>query len=188
MLKRILLTVVLYAAATMGTAATVNNVTPVPGGPTVTDPGTLVVASLAGVSVTGSGGAMTTAAGVFPGDPLFVTVDFPFAGSASLTGFIAPTPYLTGIFVDSTESVGMIQALFSTTGGLLAPEFGPLFRVTILSSLFDGAVLSDPIGVFDPLATTVFEAVAPIPLPAAAWLLLAALGGLFGMSRRRNTA
>ncbi|MEM7718573.1 MAG: VPLPA-CTERM sorting domain-containing protein [Pseudomonadota bacterium] len=70
------------------------------------------------------------------------------------------------------SDMGIEVKISSTLGGALA-------------SVFSGANLPNLSGATFGFATTA-PAVSEVPLPAAAWMLLAGLGGLFAMKRRRS--
>ena len=93
---------------------------------------------------------------------------------------------LAGTLIDSALSASgdTISQLFSTLPGS-APEFGSLFRVTYTDDFAGLSFISPPLERFDTLVTV--EAVTPIPLPAALPMLLAGLGALVMVRRRRAT-
>jgi hypothetical protein len=112
--------------------------------------------------------------------PLKVEFDVPFGGTLSveLIDLGLPQPF---------ESLTLLLTTGST---ILADIRGPglfSFELGSPSHLF-GFLSGDPQGALNVGAYLVQVGVTPVPLPAAAWLLLSALGGLGLMFRRRGRA
>ena len=188
-LKRLVLLIAFIWGSAAAQAATLDNVTPVVGAPTIFDPMATVTASSFGVSYVGSlfAASSTLDPILILGANFNVIPDTFFA----LAPGTPPSPLLTGTTLDVAEGPGIIQALFATTGGSLAPAYGSLFRLTLSSSLFTGSTLDtgSPGVVTEALALVeAVEAVNVIPLPAGFWLILSGFGGLLMLRRSTKSA
>ena len=186
-LKRLVLLIAFIWGSAAAQAATLDNVTPVVGAPTIFDPTAEVAASSLGVSYVGS---LFAASSTF--DPIGIigaNFNVPPDTFVALGGL---GPLLTGTTLDVAEGPGIIQALFATTGGSLAPAYGSLFRLTLSSPLFTGSTLdTGSPGVFVTEALALVEAVEAvnvIPLPAGFWLILSGFGGLMMLRRSTKSA
>ena len=189
-LKRMILLCAFMIGSATAQAASLDTVEAVVGGPTIIDTG-IGTAGGFGVSFAGGSGLLldpTAAAVPLPVLTLatFGTLPDTFSANSVFDG----SPVLFGNLLDINDGAGFVQGLFATSIGSSAASFGPLFRVTISSALFNDTTLDFPIQVTDFTASLLVESVekvAPIPLPAGVWLLIAGLGGLVVM-RRRSTA
>ncbi|MEM8644752.1 MAG: VPLPA-CTERM sorting domain-containing protein [Pseudomonadota bacterium] len=166
-------------------AATVTNVEAVVGGAVITD--TVNVSVVAGaVDFFGAGGAVSPQA---PAQPVVTT--------GSIGGlpnqFTAFLPFTTGLglsgdLVDAVaDTNGVLKALYATSGGSLAAEFGDFFRATLLVGAPD--LLGGSTNLFASDVTLIVEEVveaAPVPLPASLPLLLLGLAGVAGLRRRQS--
>lgn len=187
-LKRLVLLIAFIWGSAAAQAATLDNVTPVVGAPTIFDPMATVTASSFGVSYIGSPGATSTTF-----DPILILgANFNVIPDTFEAFDPLFSPLLTGTTLDVAEGPGIIQALFATTGGSLAPAYGSLFRLTLSSSLFTGSTLdTGSPGVFVTEALALVEAVEAvnvIPLPAGFWLILSGFGGLMMLRRSTKSA
>ena len=186
-LKRLVLLIAFIWGSAAAQAATLDNVTPVVGAPTIFDPMATVTASSFGVSYIGSPGATSTTF-----DPILILgANFNVIPDTFEAFDPLFSPLLTGTTLDVAEGPGIIQALFATTGGSLAPAYGSLFRLTLSSSLFTGSTLDtgSPGVVTEALALVeAVEAVNVIPLPAGFWLILSGFGGLMMLRRSTKSA
>ena len=204
---RLALALVFIAYAAVANAVTLDTATAVVGGPTISNSGIgplqpVLTASAAGVTYFGDFATVTTTTGVTPppATPLLITANFgvlpnTFTFDAVTIGFppVPPTNLLLGSFVESASTTSSITALFSTTGGTFASDFGSFFRVTITDTTpIPVDVLTSPFPFFGTAPTLLVEAVveapAPIPLPAGGILLLTGLGGLAAMRRKMRKA
>lgn len=201
-LKRFILLIAFVWGTAAAQAATLSDVTAVVGGPTINDSAGTVSVSPFGVSYTGSVGALASTGASFSvlqadfnGLPnLFVAQSLPTLSITPAGPVIGlPSPLLLGTAIDVADGTGFIQALFSTTGGSLAPQFGTLFRLTLSNSLFTDTTL-DP-GAPDLVTgndtVALVEAVAApnvIPLPAGIWLMLGGIGGLLTLRKRSQAS
>lgn len=131
-------------------------------------------ATSSGISISSFGPTVTetlTGAALFPS----ITLNNAGTGSVSFTGFGFPPPVvLGGTISDFRSSASLIELLFVNSTS------GSLFVADISSSVIAGSGLSLNAPFLDPVATisvySAFEpSVAPIPLPAAGWMLLSAL-------------
>ena len=210
-LKRCILLIAFVWGAAAAQATTLADVTVVVDGPTMNDDSGIVGVTPFGVSFTGSLAATSSTVGpmgVVTTDPLGV-LQSDFNGPSNLfvaqsapafdpiLGFIPPAVLLTGTSIDAAAGTdllgGFIQALFSTTGGTLASDYGSLFRVTLRNAAFTASSLDvgAPIVVSGPNTVALVEAVtAPgvVPLPAGIWLLLGGIGGLVTLRKRSQRA
>lgn len=113
---------------------------------------------------------------------------------------IPPAPFLTGTLLDTVSAdgpapgaPGTITMLFATSDVSSLSNFGNHALVTLSNTGFSAATvpgLPSIVGVDTYVATSLkiaaAELVAPIPLPAGAWLILSGLGGLLVVGRRRT--
>lgn len=182
-LKQMAMALVFICTAAGAQAATLDTVFAVAGGPTLSDGIGTTIAGPAGVSYVGSPLGVSSSTG----GPALLTAVFGGPPGTFLATDLMGTTLLSGTVLDFDDGPGTITALFSTSGGTLAGDFGSLFQLTLTDSLFSDGTLGGP-GVFSGTTSGQVTAAAVIPLPAALWLMLSAVGGLVYLGRRRRRA
>jgi hypothetical protein len=183
MLKRLAMTMAFICSAALAQAATLNTVVPVAGGPTLSDGMGITNAGSAGVSYLGSPSGISSSLA----ENVLLTATFGGLPDTFIaTGAISGTELLIGTILDFDDGPGTITALFSTSEGTLAAEFGSLFQLTLSDSLFSDTTLDSLVPAFSSATSAQVTAVAIIPLPAGVWLMLSGLGGLLYLGRRRR--
>ena len=202
-LKRfIAFTGVFACLATAAGAAPIPGLIPVAGGPTITDfPAS---AGLSSSGVTFSGPAGLAVGGTFGvATPILTTGTIIASGPAliggTFTSLLLPIPlppeiFLTGGFLDAGDDTGLLQFLFSVTGGTAAADFGSLVLVSLGSAAsMDGTLAGLPTltGVTDVLGVTLtieaVELAQAVPAPAGLPLVLSGLIAAAVLRRRGNT-
>lgn len=170
---------------------------PAVGGPPVFDPGNSASISF---DLTGDSQQVTVLSMIIPSNDTFVAATFDLfdaLGNLNLGTFTVGRSSVYDAGTEVNESFG--QAFNPSDGdgpGFLGNDENGVVHLSSDAELatlfgepvppFAGGFLTDANDVdFNNLLTITIEEVAPVPLPAAAWMLLAGLGGLFAM-RRRN--
>lgn len=123
-------------------------------------------------------------------------VNFPSANAVEQFGFMFDAPEALGLNINDFRLSGSIlrgEAALTLTNSIPGQSMNTLFmEINRAQGFLQGVVLRVPgefavnlVGVEEGLNTfTVSEVVAPVPLPAAGWMMLAGLLGLFGLRRR----
>lgn len=194
-LKGLLVAVVVLAASiSSAKAISIDSVATIPGSPTITD---TTGAGLSSAGITFAGGPTGVAIGgpftlPLPGlldsGSLLISGPALSGGTFSVVNTTRGQQFLSGTFEDVRESVGVIETLFSVTGGSAASDFGPLVILSLASPSFGPgtiAGLQSLTGVNSvPVTFTVASVAAVVPLPASLPLLLIGLVSLVTISRR----
>lgn len=173
---------------------------PAVGGPPVFDPGNSASIML---DLTGGQRQLSILSMIIPSNDTFVAATFDLFNANGLlnTGMFTigrDSVYDAGTEVNQTLGQAFNPADGNGPGGLGEDENGVvhLSSDAELATLFGqpvppfaSAFLTDSNDVnFDNLLTVTITQVAPVPLPAAGWMLLAGLGGLSAVARRRKRA
>jgi|GEM_PF-2046760 len=132
---------------------------------------------------------------LIPNGPTFLGAEHPHVGLNFLSGVNGVGVYANTFdggkiqVFDGYDGTGNLlgEAAYGNAGGNAAFNFGAitsnvLIRSVIFTCEFNGDLAC---GVIDPQwgTGTSFSSVSDVPLPAAAWLLLAGIGGLVGVGR-----
>ncbi len=127
----------------------------------------------------------TASTPVPPGQQSPVTLSFGSAQS-SLSNFLWGSVDATNqiLFKSGSTTVGTVTGTTLMNGGHVSGTGGN--RFALVSFLFNNGETFDNIEFST--GSIAFEFATPIPLPAAAWLLIAGLGGLGLAARRRKTS
>lgn len=151
----------------------------------------LFFTSLAGVSLA-LGSSLTQL------DASFASIGQGFSLSGELFDpfLVPPQPpvannFLLGTLTDVDDETGRIRALFETTGGSWASDFGSFFMLTIEQrQITDGTLNASIFNASSDSSAISFslQAVQVVPLPAGMALLLGGLGGLAVLRRRKQVA
>ena len=195
--KLLVVVVILMISISNAKAISIDTVASVPGSPTITD---TTGAGLSSAGITFAGGPTGVAiggpftlplSGLLDSGSLLISGPVLSGGTFSVVNTTLGQQFLSGTFEDVRESVGVIETLFSVTGGSAAGDFGPLVILSLASPSFGPgtiAGLQSLTGVNTvPLVTlTVASVDAVVPLPASLSLLLIGLVSLFTVSRRYN--
>ena len=171
---------ILIMSISSAKAILIDSVTPVPGGAVISD---FVSVGLSSSGITYGGGPTGLASGGSLAAPLAGLLD---TGSLTNTAvdlnggtFSVLNPFtinpldslvLTGNFLDYRESVGLIEILFSVTGGSVAGDFGSLVVLSLASPDFAAgtiAGLSSLSNIESTSAILTVSSVTAIPIPAA---------------------
>lgn len=184
-IKRIALTLAFVVGAATSQAATLGTVETVVGGATYTDTGsaTVLFGDLSYIGTT------IGVPSVNPTDLLASTLTGAPSDTFSLFSILTGTTALSGSLLDIDDGAGIITALYSTTGGTYAGDYGTLFRVSLSDSLFTSTTLdalsAPTFTITTSLTLEAVQDVNVIPLPAGLVLMLSGIGTL-GLLRGRR--